>query len=98
MKLAVRFRPQALAEFEDATDHYEAAKPGLGGEFASAVFSLIDAISSDPQRYPFAERSIREAPVPRFPFVVYYKVGVDRLVILAVFHQSRDPGVWRERR
>lgn len=36
-------------------------------------------------------RTIRAAPVQRFPYAVYYPVDPARLYVLAVYHHRRDP-------
>jgi plasmid stabilization system protein ParE len=58
---------------------------------------VIQTIARQPNRYPFAIRDIREAPTPRFPYCIYYRVLKTRIFILAVFHQSRDPKEWQSR-
>lgn len=54
-------------------------------------------IANQPDLYPVAARDIREAPVRGFPYCVYYRVRAGRLVVLAVFHQSRNPTDWQSR-
>jgi plasmid stabilization system protein ParE len=33
----------------------------------------------------------------KFPYVVYYKVVEDEIVVIAVLHGSRDPEEWQRR-
>jgi plasmid stabilization system protein ParE len=40
---------------------------------------------------------VRRGLVRRFPYGVFYVVTDDAIVILAVFHASRDPAGWRSR-
>ena len=54
-------------------------------------------IAGHPKRYPIILRDIREAPVRRFPYCVYYRVRQARLIVLSVFHTSRDPTEWQSR-
>jgi plasmid stabilization system protein ParE len=42
-------------------------------------------------------RDIREAIVRRFPYCVYFRVRHGRLIVLSVFHTSRDPSTWQSR-
>jgi plasmid stabilization system protein ParE len=91
------FRPAAEAEYLGAVAWYEAQQPGLGSDFEAEVQAVIDTIANQPDRYPAVHRDTREAPVKRFPYCVYYRVRSDRLVVLAVFHQSRDPADWQVR-
>ncbi len=91
MSLPIVFRAAAEAEYIDAIAYYEAQQPGLGVAFEEEVQAVLDTISSQPDRYPVAHRDTREAPIKRFPYCVYYRVRPDRLVVIGVFHQSRNP-------
>jgi plasmid stabilization system protein ParE len=39
----------------------------------------------------------RRALLKRFPYAVYFAVDNEIIVVLAVFHTSRDPESWRRR-
>ena len=97
MSLPVIFRPMARSEYLRAIEWYENQQPGLGADFEASVEAVLTTIANQPDRYPIAERDIREAPVHRFPYCVYYRVRPDRIEVLAVFHQSRDPAEWQSR-
>jgi plasmid stabilization system protein ParE len=62
------------------------------------VQRVLDTIANNPERYPEVSGDVREAPVSRFPYGVYYRVKPDRVVVIAVFHASRDPAVWQGRK
>jgi plasmid stabilization system protein ParE len=97
MSLPISLRPTARAEYASAVRWYEDQQPGLGAEFETAVEAVLTIAAGQPDRYPVVVRDIREAPVGRFPYCVYYRVRSARLVVVAVFHQSRDPGEWQSR-
>ncbi len=97
MSLPIVFRAIAQAEFDDAIAWYENRAVGLGADFADEVQKVLDTIANQPQRFPIAAGDVREAPVAHFPFCVYYRVKPDRIVVIAVFHSSRDPAIWQSR-
>ncbi len=97
MKLPIIFRPIAQGEFDEAMLWYEEQRPGLGDEFVAELERTIDSIANQPDRYPVVRGDVREAIVSRFPYCVYYRVKPDRVVIVAVFHGSRDPAGWQSR-
>ncbi|MFO0848597.1 MAG: type II toxin-antitoxin system RelE/ParE family toxin [Gemmataceae bacterium] len=97
MSLPVAFRPVAQAEYEAAAAWYEGQQAGLGTAFEAEVEAVLSVIAARPDRYPVAARDIREAPVARFPYCVYYRPRAGRVVVVAVFHQSRDPASWQSR-
>jgi plasmid stabilization system protein ParE len=92
------WRADAQIEFEKSAHWYETKRAGLGIAFVNEVQLVLDKIEEQPDRYPFAFADIREAPISRFPYCVYYRVKPDRIVILAVFHEARDPTTWQSRR
>jgi plasmid stabilization system protein ParE len=98
MSLPVVFRLTALTELDEAAAWYEGQRAGLGADFVAEVQQLLDTIASHPDRYPIAERDVREAPVSRFPYCIYYRIKPDRVVVIAVFHTARDPSIWQGRR
>lgn len=98
MTLPLVTRRAARSEFDDAVDWYERRRRGLGVRFARAVRSRLDLIAADPLRFPIVDLDIREANVPRFPFAIYYVVEPTVILVLSVFHTSRDPNVWKQRR
>jgi len=97
MSLALIIRPAALAELDDAAAWYENQQTGLGQDLVAEVQRVLDTIANHPQRYPIAAGDIREAPVSRFPYCIYYRVRPHQIAVIAVFHTSRDPSIWRKR-
>jgi Plasmid stabilisation system protein. len=97
MSLPIVFRPAARDEYDRAFAWYEVQQPGLGLEFEEEVERVVVEIAAQPKRYPVVLRDIREAPVRRFPYCVYYRIRRGRLIVLAVFHTSRDPNEWQSR-
>ena len=97
MSLPLVFRPVAQTEFDEAAVWDEGQRAGLGSDFVTEVQQVLDTIANHPERYPIASGDVREALVSRFPYCVYYRVKPDRVVVIAVFHTSRDPSVWQGR-
>ncbi len=97
MSLPVNFRRLAKGEYDAAIDWYDQARTGLGGDFEAEVQAVLDEASAAPDRYPFADGDVREAPVRGFPYCVYYRVRSSKLIVVAVYHQSRDPSGWQGR-
>lgn len=97
MSLRLVFRRAAQLEFDQAARWYERQRDGLGVDFVAAIQCVLETIAEHPGQYPFADGDIRGAFVPRFPFCVYFRVKLDRVVILAVFHTSREPSIWQGR-
>lgn len=97
MTLTIDFLPEARREFDKAADRYEAQSSGLGTDFVTAVDRVLLRISTQPNFYATVWRNVREGLVSRFPFVVYYREEATRILVLSVFHTSRNPLIWKRR-
>ena len=97
MILDVVFRRAARAEFDRAALWYEERRPGLGLQFTSEIDRAVNIAAEQPDRFPAKHRDIRCVQARRFPYSVFYRVEVTRIVVLAVFHARRDPEVWQAR-
>jgi len=40
---------------------------------------------------------VRKAVVTRFPYIVLYREEAGEVLVISVFHTSRDPAVWQAR-
>ena len=97
MTLAVAFRRAARSEFLAAAARYESQRPNLGVEFIAEIEQGIVAAAEQPDLYAIVYRNVRRVTVRRFPFSIYFQAEARRIVVLAVFHGSRDPAIWRGR-
>jgi plasmid stabilization system protein ParE len=91
MKRGLVLRRIAEQEFDDAVAWYEGEREGLGWEFRAAIEEYFQRIADDPERFPEIRGEVRRAVVRRFPFVIHFLTEKNRIVILSVFHTSRDP-------
>ena len=97
MTLKVVFRRAARAEFDAAALWYEERRAGLGTQFVSEINRVIDLTSNHPELFPAKHLEIRCAQARRFPYSVFFRPEVTRVVVLAVFHARRDPAIWQAR-
>ena len=89
---------EAQSEFDESFDFYEHQQLGLGVRFTEAIRSTLDQIAANPLLHAVAYRHIREAIVPTFPFCIYFIEGTLSIRVLSIFHTSRNPSVWKNRR
>lgn len=98
MSLPLEFHRSVRDEIQTAYRWYESHRADLGRDFMDELDRVLRQIAESPERYGFSESDIREGAMSRFPHAVFYRVLDDRIRVLAVFHTSRDPSVWRSRR
>ena len=97
MSLPLTFRAAAKSEFDEAASWYESQRSELGVSFIAEIDRVLEAIANQPTLFRIAKVDVRVALVSRFPYAVYYRVKPTRIVVIAVFHTSRDPKVWKSR-
>lgn len=97
MKRSAVFRRAARAEMMDAAARYESQRKNLGLEFLDEIDRCVVLALERPEAFPVVRNAVRRITARRFPYNVYYKVEARRIVVLAVFHSSRDPAVWQSR-
>lgn len=97
MTLAVAFRTAARSEFDEAALRYESNRAGLGADFIAAIGQAVSLAAEHPLCYPVIHRNIRRVRAKRFPYSVHYVAEARRIVILSVFHSSRNPLIWQQR-
>jgi plasmid stabilization system protein ParE len=102
MRRRLRIEPEARAELAEAQDWYEKQHPGLGDELLIAVNETLSRVldevdTSTPVPDVDVSLPARRVFVPRFPYSVVFLRMSEEVRILAIAHQSRRPGYWRDR-
>ncbi len=97
MSLSVVLRPEASQDAQEARDHLDALRAGLGQAFLERPNEVLARIGAMPEMYGVAWRNVRAARLRQFTYVVYYRVHDDRVEVLAVMHGSRDASAWQAR-
>ena len=97
MSLPITFHRAASAEFVEASVWYESKRLGLALEFMAEIDRCVSLASESPLQFAVVRGDIRRVVAYRFPYSVYFRVEESRLVVLAVFHGSRDPAIWKAR-
>lgn len=97
MSLPLVVRPLAEQDLIDAQKWYEEQRPGLGNDFRIATGSLISRILERPHLYPEVYRNVRRAVMRRFPYLLYYILTNDEVVVIGCLHSKRNPALLRSR-
>jgi len=76
---------------------YETQQTGLGAEFRSEISRVFDRLAETPLIYQIVHRDIRRAIVRRFPYLIWYRVGAEMVIVLACTYGGRDPELVKAR-
>jgi len=90
-------RPARL-EFEDAIEHYNQERPGLGYQFAAEARATFKRIEQFPDAWHPLSENTRRCRLKGFPYAVIYSATDQEIIVLALMHMRRDPDSWKGRR
>ncbi len=97
MPLPLVVRELAKADIRGAYRWYDEQRPGLGDEFVLDLDETLTKIAAHPARFAIAVGDVRYVALSRFPYVAYYRIVPECLIVIAVVHAHRDPALWRSR-
>ena len=89
------YRPAAQAELAEAI-HWYASERGVDAsvKFEAAVQRALNLLVLMPELGTITFSGMRCWPLKQFPYTLVYRVQGELLTVLAVAHQSREPGYW----
>jgi plasmid stabilization system protein ParE len=91
MIYSLAFHPEVNNDILNSYVWYESQRPGLGDGFILSIEATLENIRRNPEHFPLSDEATRKALLFRFPFVVIYQIINNQVLILAVFHSSRNP-------
>ena len=96
--MSYRFAPAARAEFVGAEEWYLAeGGPAPAELFEYEVDRALRLLVFMPELGTLAYCGTRTWPVRDFPYTLVYRIKSGDIDVIAVAHQSREPGYWHGR-
>jgi toxin ParE1/3/4 len=84
-------RPAAKKDIREARKWYRKISRDLSDDFLVAVDDAINLSQRHPLAFHQTHRTFRRVLLRRFPYALFYHLGEDRITVVAVLHQARDP-------
>lgn len=97
MIYTLKFTQAAKLDVQEAWLWYEEKQSGLGDDFVLSVEAVVNQITRNPLLFERKFNSLHIAPLKRFPYKTIYAIERDEIIVIAVFHTSRNPTIWLER-
>jgi len=82
---------------KEARGWYGTIRPELADRFSLAVEATVHAISETPLQFPIVYKTWRRALLHRFPYLLFFNIEKDRIMVHACFHGKRNPKRWQAR-
>lgn len=96
--MRLRYRAAAKLDILEASEWYGEHSSALEERFENSLADSIATVLAHPRAFPEIEPRVRRALVPSFPYLAYYRLTPDTVLVLAVLHASRHPSTWKRPR
>jgi plasmid stabilization system protein ParE len=88
----LRVLRKAREDMQKSADWYNERQEGLGDRFLLKMVGAFRSIETNPLHYQVRySKDFRFAREHDFSFVVVFKINYHLVIVLAVFHSSRNP-------
>ena len=94
MNYHLRIRAAARRDIVESHAWYAEQSNSVAERFSSEIDAVFAKIVENPYLYPNVYRDVHRALTRRFPYAIYFVVKADRISVLRVLHQARDPRRW----
>jgi toxin ParE1/3/4 len=81
----------------ETNNFYNSQSIELGNKFKYSLDYRFRNLLLNPDIYPFEFKTVRKFVMEFFPYNIFYICEKNIVYILAVFHQKRNPDVWKKR-
>ena len=90
----------AKTDLSDASKWYENQQKGLGKRFLNEMKEAFNLICNNPTGFPVHYDDCRIFFTKIFPYGIHYQYIAERneIHIKAIFHTSRNPQIWEQRK
>jgi plasmid stabilization system protein ParE len=88
---------EAKLDFKEAFEWYKNIQPKLGERYKNSFKESLKIIKSNPLLFQIRYNDSRVALIENFPYTIHFNIYVNRIVIKAIFHTSRNTEIWIER-
>ena len=97
MKRQLEFHPEVTNDIKGSYLWYEEQLQGLGNRFFNELEDSYTAIQNFPDTWANFQYGFKRYILNKFPFSILYKVTDEKIVVVAVMHNSRRPNYWLDR-
>jgi len=93
----IELSDEAEADFDKSYDYYASKSKNIANNFYKQIDINLEKISENPFLYPLSQKDVRRYVMKKFPFVIYYQIKELTISVIAIFHTSRNPEIWKDR-
>ncbi len=90
------FHPLAKYEQYEARSYYARKDPESIFRLENEIEEAVRTVLSNPLMYRLRD-DYRRVNLPKYPFYLPFVIRGERIIFLALAHNSRKPGYWKDR-
>ncbi len=95
--MTIELLPEAENDLNDALEYYSNIEIKLKDKFINDLDITFDKILEFPDLYPFETKTSQKVLMQKFPYIILYEQYKNIIMILAIFHTSRDDNILKNR-
>ena len=88
--MEIKLHPEAEEDLYEALEFYSQIDINLKNKFIYYLDLTFNKILKFPNLYPYETQTTQKALMHKFPYIIIYEQYKDIIMILAIFHTSRD--------
>lgn len=90
--MKIRFTRPALHDLDGILEHIAARSPLGAGRVHARIKDVLELLTQHPRiGVQTADPTIRRINAAPYPYLIFYEIGSDDVIIHAVRHSARDP-------
>ena len=89
--MEIRLHPKAEEDLNEARNHYFQIDINLEKGFIRYLDQTFNKILDFPNLYQYETQTSQKILMDKFPYIVIYEQYENIIMILAIFHTSRNP-------
>lgn len=89
--MKIKLHAKAEQDLREALDYYFEIDSKLEKKFISHLEQTFNKILKFPNLYQYETETAQKTLMDTFPYIVIYEQYEDIIMILAIFHTSRNP-------
>jgi len=95
--MKIKLHPKAEEDLYEALKYYSQIDVKIKEKFIYHLDSTFEKIIKFPNLYQHETKTIQKVLMDKFPYIVMYEQYQDIIMILAIFHTSRNPNNLKNR-
>jgi hypothetical protein len=99
MNYEIIYLSEVYEDVKENFEWYKSINPILAKRFKTTIKSFLIKIKQNPFVFEEKYNETRIAYIIDFPFGIHYKIENENTILIkAIFHTSRNPNLWKNRK